>query len=182
MPNIGSSNRALVPSAELNLGGTATTEKQFTDSTTAATRLILYAPGSGVLDKRSFRVRAWGRCLAGTAGNLTVALYWGTSATIGSNTKVCTTGAIAMGTTPGGNWLLETQMVYDSASQRIEGLMKGFIHATALAQVINTAAATSVDLTTATTSEGQGFTITGTFSAGNASNTAYVDGFELIAD
>lgn len=181
MPDIGSCSRALLPSADLNLGGTSTAEKQFTDTASTPVRLKLFAPGSGKLDKRHFTVRAWGRALAGTAGNLTINIDWGVSATISSNTTIATTGAVAIGTTPGGNWYLETSCVYDSSSQRIMGRYYGYVHATAVAATINVAA-TSVDLTTASTSEGQGFTITGTFSAGNASNTAYVDGFELLAE
>lgn len=163
-----------LPSKEINQGGTSTAEAQFI-AAGVTTPLILYYPGSSKLDKKPFRIYASGRVIAGTGTpNFTVSIYHGISSTIGSNTKLATTSTIAIATTQG-NWMLQSDCFWDSSSQRIEGLQKGFIYATALAQVINTAAMTAVDLTT----EGLGLTITGTFSAGNAANAAYVDVFEI---
>ena len=161
------------PSAEINAGGTSTAEVQFSPSG-KTTPLICYLPGSSRLNS-VFVIRAVGRVVAGSATpNFTVSIYYGTSATIGNNTKIATTSTVAIATTKG-NFMLTSECYWDSTSQRIQGRMSGFVYATAVAVAINTAAATGVDLTT----EGLGLTITGTFSAGNAGNKAWVDDFYI---
>lgn len=162
-------------SKDLNQGGTSTSEQQFI-AAGVTTPLICYYPGSSKLTAKMFKITAAGRCIAGTGTpNWTVSIYHGTSATIGSNTKIATTGAVAQSTTQG-NWFLVAECWWDSSSQRILGLTKGAVYATAVAQVINTGVITAADLTT----EGLGLTITGTFGAtGHASSAAYVDVFEI---
>lgn len=171
MPDIASTQRAKLPSASL---GNATSETQFTDTTSGAVRLQCFLPGSSKLDKRPFRIAAAGRVSPGTSGNFTFAIYYGVSATIASNTALATTGAV--NAAAAGNFALWVDCFYDSTSQRIVGLLKGYVYATAVAQAIVTNAATSVDLST----EGLGLTCTGLFGTSNASNTAYVDVFEVI--
>lgn len=182
MGNTDTFRTAKLPSAEINLGGTATTEATFLD--TAGNYLTCYVPGSGALSFKPFRIYAAGRCIAGTGTpNFTASFYWGAGNTIytaSTQTKIASTGAVAIATTQG-SWELVWDGLWDNTSRRLIGRMSGFVYATAVAVAIGSSIATSVDLNTATTSEGQGISITGTFSAGNASNKAYVDVFELTA-
>lgn len=172
MPEIGSGQRSnKLPSAGI---GNATSETQFAGSDAAL--LICYLPGGNKLNRRHFRIRCGGRVSPGTSGNFTVSLYFGTSSTIASNTKIATTGAV--NAAAAGNWSLEAECFYDSTSGRIEGLLKGFVYATAVAQAILTNAATSVDLST--DGGNNGLTLTGLFGSTNASNTAFVDVFEVV--
>lgn len=170
-----------LPSAELNLGGTSTSEKQFltasADGQTASGQpLACYLPGSNTLKNRPFKIRCGGRVTTGATANFTGIIYYGTSSTIASNTAFMSTGAVSLATLSG-TWGLECDVAWDNTSQRIDGLGKGWVRANAVAQITLTGAATGVALA----GEGSlGFTVTGTFSSGNASNVAYVDWFEVI--
>lgn len=191
MPSSDMSQSALLlPSAELNLGGTTTTENQFLIKTATAGVPVTAAlpcriPGSSILKNRPFFIRVGGRVTGGTSGNFTAALYYGNSATVGSNTKLATTGAINVNTA-GGTWNLDVRCSWDSTSQTIRGQFSGYVYATVVAAAILSNSPTSVDLSTepnlATASGTQNvLTVTGTFGSGNASNVAYVDWFEVMA-
>ncbi len=189
MPSIALGQGALLlPSAELNLGGTSTSEKQFLISTATAgvpvtAPLPCRLPGSNTLKNRPFRIRAAGRVTGGASGNFAVSLYFGNSATISSNTKMSTTGNNNVNTT-GGTWLLDTLCMWDSTSQTIRGQFSGFVYATMVTGAILSNSITVVDLSTepnvATASGTQNVvTLTGQFGTGNAANVAYVDVFEV---
>lgn len=178
MSNSNTIRQAKLPSAEINLGGTSTSEALFLNtSANGGGTLLCYIPGSGAMNKMYFRVTCCGRVVAGTGTpNFTASLYQGSAIT--SANKLASTGAIAIATTQG-NWGLICDFFWDSSSQRLCGLQKGWVYGTALAQIITTNPGTTIDLNTATTSEGNSFCLTGTFGTGNASNAAYVDKFEI---
>lgn len=170
--DIQSSAHPSLPSTDI---GDATAEAQFA---VGGSRLICTLPGSNRLNKRKFKIRVAGRVKGpGTINTFTAALYFGTSATIGSNTEIASTGAIATGASAT-NWALEADCFYDSVSGRIQGLQKGWVHATALAQAILSNPATSVDLSL----EALGLTVTGLFSVSDVANSAIVDVFEVIPE
>ena len=182
MPSIEQGQSAhLLPSAELNAGGTSTSEVQFTTASddgqvAAGQPLVCYIPGSNVMRYRPFKVRVGGRAVGGSAAtNFTANLDFGVSATIASNTTVATTGAIALAANTTG-WFLEVDMHWSGT--QLTGLQKGWVHNTAVAQAIVTATAATTTLNAQSTSNG--FTVTGQFSAGQAANVAYVDWFEVL--
>ena len=181
MPDISAARAAIpLPSAELNLGSTSTSEKQFITASAqngvaAGQPLTLYIPGSLVLNRRPFRVRVGGRVSA--VGNFTGQLDYGTSSTIASNTTIATTGALAAGSTGGGTWELWTDLCWDSTSSNLQGTQGGRVYNTVVAFAILTATA-NTNLAT----EGLGFTVTGTFATGSAANYAYVDWFECLTE
>jgi hypothetical protein len=183
MPDIQAAKAAIpLPSAELNLGGTSTSEAQFLTASAqngvaAATRLICYTPGSNQLKYRRFVVRVGGRVTGGTTTNFTAKLYWGTSSTIASNTNIATSSTNAVNSASG-NWELQASCVWDATSGKIQGVFQGWVNGTAVAAAILSNIPSSVDLSGESTSNG--FTVTGTFSSGNASNAAYVDYFEVL--
>jgi len=155
-------------------GASSTAEFQFSKS---SSRFILYAPGSDKLKNRPFVVRLWGRATGGTTTNLTIKLYSGISATIGSNTSIATSGAIAVNSVSG-NFHLESQMIWDSTSDKYQGVFQGHVNGTAVARAINSSV--TVPASDPSVAEGtNGFTATGTFSASDAGNLAILDGFEL---
>lgn len=185
MPDLAAGTKAQpLPSAELNLGGTSTSEAQFlTASAFGATAsgqpLVCPLPGSNTLKNRAFRVRAWGRMGSAVATNFTAKVYFGTSSTISSNTALATTGAIgsAAGASMNCTWGLELEGAHEATTGSISGLFRGWVNKTVVAQAVfsNTATVNAV-------TEGQGFTITGQFATGTASNLAFVDGFECIVE
>lgn len=170
-----------LPSAELNLGGTSTNEKQFLTASAqngvaSGTTLICYTPGTNILKSRPFTVRVGGRVTAGTAGTFTVSLYWGTSTTSTSNTKVATVSS-ALGAASS-NFNLELEGRWDSLTAGLQGVQSGWCGGTIKSPSVVSTSTSSVDLSGESTSNG--FTVTGTFGTGNASNVAYIDYFEVL--
>ena len=173
MPSFSATARSnKLPSANL---GNALAEAQFLGSD----GLVLTCPleGSIVLNNRTFRLRVAGRCGSGTTSNFTVAVYFGVSTTIGSNTKIATTAATAMASA-NHNFLIDVTMNYDTASNKVQGQYGGNI----ANGLITAAGLTNVLTSFSDVAEGQGFTVTGLFGSTNASNQAIIDTFELIPD
>lgn len=192
MPDIGASKYGLLlPSAELNLGSTSTSEKQFllsaaTAGVAAGQPLVCPLPGSNVLKQsRPFRIRAAGRGAA-AAGNLTIAMYFGNSTTITAGNKIATTGALSIATV--GTWFLEAQCTWDSVSQSINGVFWGYVRGgTAVGPTTLSNIQTAVDLSVEPNLTTAALTtncihLTGTFGTGAAANTAFVDVFEVIVE
>ena len=178
-----------LPSAEINLGGTATNEKAFLSASASGgvasgSALPCRLPGSNILKNRPFLIRVAGRVTGGTTTNFTGIIRYGNSATVASNTQLATTGAIAVNSASG-TWLLECECTMDSTSLKLCGVFYGYVNATAVAQITLSNNVTVLDpstepaLTTSSATQNV-LTVTGTFSSGNASNVAYVDVFEVI--
>ncbi len=182
-------SHASLPSAELNLGGTSTAEKVFTISTSTSTACILPLPSLDALAGPTFKrlsvvkIVAAGRVTGGTTTNFTPKLYFGTSTTVASDTSVGTGAAVAVNSVSG-TWIIEGTYVIDNVSGKITG---SFSNQTSGSTVTYTAVAAATTVITSsttpalsfTTTSAQGWVVTGTFSAGNASNVAYVDVFQM---
>lgn len=170
--------RANGQARELNQGGTSTSETVFTTDGTVP--VVLPLPTAGQLADASgtttalFRVHAWGRVTGGTTTNFTAQLLAGTSATAGSNTDVETTGAIACNS-ESENWYVGGLFTLDTTSNKLNGQGTGWVGSTDVA-IDSTGQATSIDPDANGT---LGFVVSGTFSSGNASNVATLDGFVL---
>ncbi len=182
-----------LPSAEINLGGTSTSEKQVlmasaSGGVVSGSPLQCRIPGSNTMKNRAFRIRVGGRVTGGGTTNFTISLYQGNSATVSSNTKIATSSTNAVNSMSG-NFYLECLCAWDSTSTKLQGIMYGWVNATAVAAAIMTSVVTTPDLTaeaTLTTASGAAtvpiLTVTGTFSSGFAGNVAYVDLFEVTAE
>lgn len=123
----------------------------------------------------SFKIRAYGRVTGGTTTNFTPALQFGTSITAASNTVVAT-GTAAAYNSASGNWFIEAEFLWDFTSKRLNGIFQA-INGTAgtVQSPLTTTQVTAVDLSAA----GQGFVISGFFSATNAGNLCYLDYFAV---
>jgi|TARA_R100001086_G_scaffold174763_1_gene96077 hypothetical protein len=167
---------------ELNQGGTGTAALVF--STDGDTTYLLPLPsagqlasGSGTTGRSSMvTVRAWGRVTGGTTTNYTATLQYGTSTTSTDNTTIEASTARAVNSADH-EWLIEATFVIDSVSDKIQGFGRSMV-----ANLLDSEAAldnvpTSVDVTADGT---LGFVVAGTFSAGNASNTSHLDGFQIV--
>ena len=182
-------SRASLPSAELNLGGTSTSEKVFTISTSTSTACILPLPSlealAGSTGKKMsvIKITAAGRVTGGTTTNFTAQLQFGTSTTVASNTDIESAAAVAVNSVSG-LWSLESTLLVDITSGKLDGYSACFISGstvtyTAVAKSDNTISASSTPVLSLTSNSQQGFVVTGTFSGGNASNVAYIDVFQL---
>ena len=181
----------LLPSAELNLGGTSTSEKQFLIATATAgiavtQPLTCRIPGSNMFKQaRPMIIRAAGRYSA-ASGTFTAAISFGNSTTITAGNKMATTGAITSNTS--GTWFLEIDATWDSTSQSINGIFWGYVRGgTAVAQTTLSNVISSVDLSVEPNLAVAALTTncvhcTGQFGAGAAANVAFVDVLEVIAD
>lgn len=191
-------SRPKVIPRELNQGGTSTSEVAFTSDGTIP--VVLPFPSAGEVAGQGqqstwaanasgaraimgvVRVRAFGRVTGGTTTNFTPQLQWGTSATPGSNTDLESGGAVAVNSVSG-FWYIDAVLYVDKASGKLNGTSKwGVVGST----VTHTAEAAIDNNITSVDPSGNGtlgFVVTGTFSSGNASNAAYLDGFylELLA-
>lgn len=182
-------SRASLPSAELNLGGTSTSEKVFTISTSTTTACILPLPSlealAGSTGKKMsvIRIFAAGRVTGGTTTNFTPQLQFGTSTTVASNTDLESGVAVAVNSASG-MWAIDGTYMLDITSGKIDGYAANFLSGstvtyTAVAKADNTISSSSTPAFSLTSTSQQGFVLTGTFSSGNASNVAYVDIFQL---
>lgn len=178
-------SRPKLKPAELNLGGTSTSEKVFQDTTGAA--IVLPFPAAGqicgpqgpaVNRMGKIRVTASGRLTGGGTTNFTPQLQWGVSATPGSNVDLESGAAIAVNSVSG-FWFLEAELYVDDAS----GKMGGFVRHGVYGSTTTVSDWTEIDNDiTGVDPDGntvQGFVVTGTFSAGFAGNAAYLDIFQL---
>jgi hypothetical protein len=123
-----------------------------------------------------FKVIAAGRATGGTTTNFTSQLQWGTSTTASSNTDLEASGADAVNSVTR-SWIIEATLIYDITSDRITGFATSLnMEALDAVAAVNNAI-TSADLEAGTSEVG--LVCTGTFSASNASNAAYLDVFVL---
>lgn len=141
--------------------------------------LVLSIPASSGLEKIPFKVQASGSIKGGTTTNATVKLYFGTSTTVGNNTMLGTTGAVAANsaTVP---FFIEANLIYDSVGGRLTGTIKGIINATVLAETAVSALPTSIG-TQASNAPVANFVLSITFSVANAANAILVEDFAVHA-
>ncbi len=154
-------------------GASSTAEFQFVDNQSTPVRAQVKVKHDQ-LEKRPFRVRAFGTVTGGTTTNFTLNLDYGVSATIGSNTTIGTSGAVAVNS-ESANWLIEAELYLDSVSGKLQGKINGWVNGGMITEAVITEIASLTELTTEL-----GFTVTGTFSASNASNAAQCEGFEIV--
>lgn len=126
-----------------------------------------------------FRIRAFGRVTGGTTTNWTPSLQFGRSPTFASNTTMGSLTARAFNTASG-VWSLDCEVVWDCTSGVISGTISGLNGSTAAidASALITPVTGQAPVAPAN-SQTFFFSIGGLFSATNASNLAYLDGFEV---
>lgn len=183
---IASMNRA---PAELNLGGVAVTEKVF--QTTGGLAVILPIPmglvsptiGSG---RQAARVKifAGGRVTGGGTANFTPQLQFGTSLTPGSNVDIESGAAVAVNSTAGVAWLIDCDLVILTGVAAGAGKIDGYTFNAVMGSTRTFATSAIADTAVSTYNPAletaiQGFVVTGTFSAGFATNAAYLDWFVM---
>lgn len=157
--------------------GNVTSTTVFLQSDSSSKTAAVFFPTldpSGAVNAVAFRFYAWGRSTAGTSGNFTPVVYYGTSTTVGSNTSIAAASARTNATTC--NWRIWGTLTWDGTTQKLTGEFAAINGSTATldASAVTTTVST-VDLTTA----GNGLTVTALFGTSNASNAAFLDGLTL---
>lgn len=133
---------------------------------------------------RLWDLKAWGRATWGVGTNtLTVRIMTNTtqiSATDGSNTAFCSTGAVNNTAATSGSWFLEAELMWDVTSLAIKGIFWGWIDNTTVHTAVSQAVVTSFALTAAQfAANGLSFGVDAVFSATNAGNLVTLDGFDV---
>lgn len=131
-------------------------------------------PSGGSFDAQPFRVRIAGRLNVAATGTVTVGLYAGNSATLGSNQVMATALSVSI-TAPGStNFFLETDLIWDSVSGKVSGMAWGVVG------TAGTVANGSISAVTGITSASLLQFVAGvTFSAANAANSITVTDFSI---
>jgi hypothetical protein len=148
-------------------GASSTSEFAFNDSTGTAASITL--PAGWALNNRKFKLKAGGKVTGGTTTNFTAILY---SGALAANKPIITSGAKAVNSVSG-NWSLEAEIYTDATSQKVDGIGKGQINGTAVAQIATT------ELTSWVNTVDNTFSVSGTFSASNANNAATLEFLEI---
>lgn len=134
-----------------------------------------------VYQNKPFDVKAWGRFTGGTTTNLTVRVMTSAtqiSATDGSNTALFSSGAVAVNSVSG-QWMLESELIWDVTGLKIAGIFWGYIQGSTNTAVTQ-AVVTPFSLTAAQFgTNGVSFGVDAIFSATNAGNIVYLDGFDI---
>jgi hypothetical protein len=143
---------------------------------------VLYGSHAEGLNTAVFRVRAWGRVTGGTTTNFTPTLLYGRSQTYASNTVMGSLTATAFNSASG-LWEFDATLFWDVTSGQLSGSISGYNGATAAiiaaALVTPVTGLTSTALAALSQPNTLYFSIAGLFSASNASNIAYLDGFQV---
>src|SRR6266850_1778984 len=160
--------------------GNVTSASVFLQSDNAAKAAAVYVPDQWqdgtVAGAFAFNLRAWGRVTPGTTGNFTPVIQSGTSITAGSNTNCISGGAASYSAS--GCWRLDGQMIWDSTSKTVNGVLFGN---NASAGTIVTSAASTQLTSILYATNGLGFSVSALFGTSNASNAAFLDGLVLEA-
>ncbi len=173
--------------AELNLGGTSSSEKVFIDADSNA---VICALPPGILGPSTtvgrqfawFLVRYGGRVTGGTTTTFAAQLQWGSSTTPTSNTDIESgPSAVAVNSNAGifGGVAEVLIAVTGTGTARIEAFSNQATFGstrTYTAVAVSDNSITTYDATSLTVT---GFLVTGTFGTGNAGNLAYLDMFTV---
>ncbi len=168
-------SRPLTKPRELNQGGTSTTKTVF--SVDGTEPVICYIPTPQQLGTcNRFKVRAWGTVVTSGTLNFTISLQYGTSITATSNSDIEDSGTTSLASLTT-HWMIEAWLIWDSSSDRIDGVGWSQVHTTFDALATIDTPITSIDLNSTTSSVG--FVVAGTFGTGAAGNSATLAGFEI---
>jgi hypothetical protein len=91
-------------------------------------------PNEPSLEQTLFNVVASGYITTANSTNVTVKLYSGTSLTVGSDTLLGSSGAIAQNTASA-PWALLANLIFDSVSGKLQGSIKFWVNNTMVAEV-----------------------------------------------
>jgi len=137
-----------------------------------------------VYQNKPFDIKCWGRATWGVGTNtLTVRIMTSAtqiSATDGSNTALCSSGAVNNTGATSGSWFLEAECMWDVTSLAIKGIFWGWIDNTTVHTAVSQTVVTSFPLTAAQfNANGLSFGVDAIFSATNAGNLVTLDGFDI---
>lgn len=177
MPGIGMVYTAsFIPSQDI---GNVTAETQFKNSQGAQANLVL--PADGQFINSRLKIRLGGRVATTSNLTFTVNLYFGTSATIASNTLLLSSGAQTVNTKKT-NWHIDVDLFWDGDSNTFCGIgsgqmSNGPIGPSALSNVPS--ANPNVRNTISNAATAYGFTVTGQFSGSSSGNHSFLDIFNV---
>lgn len=143
----------------------------------ATQALVLSLPPGSRLEQNPFDVIASGYILTGASSTVTIKLWSGTSTTVGSDTNLCTSGAVSAfsGKTP---WYLRATMIYDSVSGKLIGGYEFCVN-NAVVLVATSGLAAVITGVNNANNPVLNFVLSVAFGTGNAGNTINVKEFAI---
>jgi hypothetical protein len=120
-----------------------TTENVLLNPLNSAQLLAVSLPPKVGLEQIPLDINCSGYVTTTNAGNVTLKLYSGTSATVGNDKALGSTGAVAMGTLTG-PFMLHARGVYDSVSGLFVGFFESLLYETLVAPTVFSAFQTGV--------------------------------------
>jgi hypothetical protein len=183
MANQNTQNRLVagtLPGQIATLSGIGTTETAFSINGNAAVGSSASVAVLGLLDPdqfvngQSFKVRLQGVVTTGTTSTVAVNLYQGSSATLGSDTKIVGPTAVSIVSATSQFWM-DVTLSYDSVSQTLNGHYISRIAGTAAGPTATTAA------TSITSASLLSFVPSAVFSVSNAGNSIKLVEFSIEA-
>jgi hypothetical protein len=159
------------------LGAAVTTEQVLMNPGFPTVPLTALIPPGTVLEQRQFEIHASGIAKIGAAGNLTLKLYAGQSATLGNDVVIASTGAVAM--TVSVPFLMVARAVFDSVTGKLSGVVKWLVNNVIVAEAAFTSIITGINNAPALGTAAASFLLTGTFSVANAGSGLVVQEFAV---
>jgi hypothetical protein len=165
-----------IPTLPATIIGNVTTEQPILSPGSPMPLTILIPPGTP-LEQRTFEIQASGQLKTNAATNVTIKLYSGSSATLGSDVLVGSSGAVAQtGAVP---WFLRGSAVYDSVSGKMTGILKFVVNNAITAEAPFTAILTGISNANALGQAVASFLLTATFSVASPLNFLTVQEFAI---
>lgn len=125
--NVSGAANPLLPATQTVLSSTA--ETQIVNPQLPTTPLTVAVPPGGLLEAIPFTIVASGKINTGTSSTVTLSLYSGNSATIGSNTLLKASSAFT-GFAGKKNFWIKGRAIYDSVSGTLTGTVEFFLNNT----------------------------------------------------
>ncbi len=167
---------AIAPLPVTQVAG-VTTEQIIMNPGNTAQPLTVLIPSGSVLEQRQFEIHASGIMKVGAAGNVTLKLYAGQSATIGNDVVIGSSGAVA--STVNVPFLMVGRGVYDSVTGKMSGFVKWLVNNAITAEAAFTSIITGINNASPTGNAAASFMLTSTFSVANAASGIVLQEFAV---
>lgn len=154
---------------------TVNTETQIVNGSNSALPLSASLEPNTTQEQIPFDVNVSGYLTTGTTTNVTLKVFSGVSTTIGSNTSIATSGAIAQNSASA-PFFMRLKAIYDTVSGKLGGIFEGVINNTLFGPTALSAVITGISNST---NPVIALSLTVTFSAANAGNKINIADFSL---
>jgi hypothetical protein len=158
---------------------TVNTETVINNPALSAQPLLVSIPASALLEQNIFEIHASGYIKCNASSTLTLKLYSGSSATVGSDTLLKSSGAVSafQATVP---FYIIAQLVYDSVSGKLGGTVKFMVNNTLVAEAALANVPTGITSSPTLGAAVISFLLSVTFGTADAGNLINIQEFAIF--